>query len=205
MRARLLPSLAPVLVLAACASTQSTLVNMWIDTNHDAAPTKNVLVVALWQDGEARALWEERFAQVLEQNQADATPSYLALTSAVPDSASVFREARNRHCDGVIVIHEHVTDRDTDYVPGITVPQRGKLPSWHRSSGRTEVWMGSNNPRYTELSCDIELWTPQDRAGMVWSATSELLDPGSDDYAAIKVADAVVGELSRLGLVPSRL
>jgi hypothetical protein len=65
--------------------------------------------------------------------------------------------------------------------------------------------MGSNNPRYTELSCDIEMWTPQDRAGMVWSATSELLDPGSDDFAAFKVADAVVGELSRLGLIPSRM
>ncbi len=207
MRARFLPYLAPMLVLftGACATTQYTLVNMWIDTSHDAEPTKHVMVVALWQDAEARALWEERFAQALEQNHAEATPSYLELTSAMPDSAAVFREARNRHCDGVIVIHEHVTDRDTYYVPGMTMPRKQKIPRWYRSSGRTEVWMGSNNPRYTELSCDIEMWTPQDRAGMVWSATSELQDPGSDDFAAFKVADAVVGELSRLGLVPSRM
>lgn len=207
MRARLFPYLVPalVLVLGACATTQSALVNMWVDTSHEAEPTKNVMVVALWQDAEARTLWEERFAQALEQRSADATPSYLELSSAMPDSAAVFREARSRHCDSVIVIHRHVMDRNTFYVPGITMPRSQKIPRWYRSKGGTEVWVGDNAAGYSTLSCDVEMWTPQDRAGMVWSGTTELLDPGSDDYAAYKVADTVVGELSRLGLVPSRM
>ena len=207
MRVRFLRHLAPVLVLVtgACATTQSALVNMWVDTSPDAAPKKNVMVVALWQDADARALWEERFTQALERNRADATPSYLELSTVMPDSAAVFREARNRHCDSVIVIHERVMDRNTFYVPGLSVPRTQKIPRWFHSRGGAEIWVGANAAGYSTLSCDVEMWTPQDHAGMVWSGTTELLDPGSDDYAAYQVADTVVGELSRIGLVPSRL
>jgi hypothetical protein len=202
MRARL-PYVVAVLALvfSACASPRSALTNLWVDTRHEAVPTGHVMVVALWQDADARALWEERFTEMLEQRQAGATPSYLELESPMPDSAAVFREARSRKCDSVIVIHEHVMDRNTYYVPGFTVPQKQKIPRWYRSSGGVEVWAGGNAVEYSTLSCDVELWTPDGRGGMVWSGTTKLLHPGSDDYAATRVADAVLGELSRLGLV----
>jgi hypothetical protein len=47
------------------------------------------------------------------------------------------------------------------------------------------------------------MWSPQD-AKMVWSGTAEVVDAGDDDHAAHEVADKVVLELARLGLVPSQ-
>ena len=193
------------LAVSACASPRSALTNLWVDTRHEDDPTEHVMVVALWQDADARALWEERFVEMLEQKHAGATPSYVELSAPMPDSAAVFREARSRKCDGVIVIHEHVMDRDTYYVPGRTVPRYYKVPRWYRSSGDIEVWAGGNAVEYSTLSCDVEMWTPDGRGGMVWSGTTKVLYPGSDDSAATTVADAVVGELARLGLVPSGL
>lgn len=205
MRARLSFHLAPLVLLAGCAATQTDLVNLWIDADRAAQAPQRVMVVALWQDNEARALWEERFAQALKQNHIDVTPSYTALTGSMPDSAAVFNSARSHGCDGVVVIHEHVSDRDTFYLPGYTVPRKEKVPRWYRFKGGTEVWTGENAAGYNTLSCDVELWSPAGRAGMVWSGTGEVAYPGSDDYAAYSVAGSVVSELSRLGLVPVRL
>ena len=206
MRACLRFCLAPVLVfLAGCAATNTDLVNLWIDADRATQAPQHVMVVALWQDNEARALWEERFAQALKQNHIDATPSYTDLTGSMPDSAAVFNNARKHGCDGVVVIHEHVSDRDTFYLPGYTIPRKEKIPRWYRFKGGTEVWTGDNAAGYSTLSCDVELWSPNGRAGMVWSGTGEVAYPGSDDYAAYSVAGTVVSELSRLGLVPSRL
>ena len=204
MRARLSLCHAPLIaLLAGCATTHTDLVNLWIDSDRAAQVPQHVMVVALWQDNEARALWEERFAQALKQNHIDATPSYTELIGAMPDSAVVFNIARKLGCDGVMVIHEHVTDRDSFYLPGYTLPRKEKVPRWF--TGGTEVWVGENAAGYSTLSCDVELWSPGDRAGMVWSGTGEVAYPGSDDYAAYSVAGSVVSELSRLGLVPARL
>lgn len=204
MRSRPSALLLP-LVLTGCAATHSDLVNLWIDSDRAAQAPQHVMVVAVWQDREARALWEERFAQALKQNHTDATPSYTELTSSMPDSAAVFNQARKHKCDGVIVIHEHVMDRDSFYLPGYTMPRKEKVPRWYRFNGGTEVWTGGNAAGYPTLSCDVELWSVANRAGMVWSGTGEVTYPGSDDYAAYSVAGTVVSELSRLGLVPPRL
>jgi hypothetical protein len=194
-----------MLLAAGCAATQTDLVNLWIDSDRAANAPQHVMVVALWQDNEARALWEERFAQALRQNHTRATPSYTELAAAMPDSAAVFNAARKNGCDGVIVIHEQVMDRNTFYLPGYTMPRREKTPRWYKFKGGTEKWFGDNAAGHSTLSCDVELWSPTDRAGMVWSGTGEVAYPGSDDYAAYAVAGSVVTELSRLGLVPARL
>jgi hypothetical protein len=194
-----------IALLAGCATTNTDLVNLWIDADRAAQAPQHVMVVALWQDKEARTLWEERFTQALKQNHTDATPAYTELAGAMPDSAAVFSAARKHGCDGVIVIHEHVMDRDSFYLPGYTLPRKEKTPRWYRFKGGTEVWTGDNAAGYSTLSCDVELWSPAGRAGMVWSGTGEVAYPGSDDYAAYSVAGSVVSELSRLGLVPARL
>jgi hypothetical protein len=205
MRARL-TWLAPVVALiAGCASTQTNLVNLWIDSNRAAGAPEHVLVVAMWQDHDERVLWEERFAQALNQNHTRATPSYTEMPAPMPDSTTVFTEARNHGYDGVIVIHRHVEDRNSFYLPGYTLPRASIKPRWYTFKGGTEVWTGSNAAGWSSLECDVELWSPADKAGMVWCGTGEVAYPGSDDYAAYSVAGTVVSELERLGLVPSRL
>jgi hypothetical protein len=206
MRVRFLLTLVPVLgFLAGCTSTQTNLVNLWIDSHRDAGAPEHVLVIAMWQDHDARVLWEERFAQALNQNNTKATPSYTELPAPMPDSTTVFTEARNHGFGGVNVIHRHVEDRNSFYVPGYTLPRATIKPHWYKFKGGTEVWTGSNATGWNSLECDVELWSPANKAGMVWSGTGEVAYPGSDDYAAYSVAGTVVSELERLGLVPARL
>ncbi|HET6348681.1 MAG TPA: hypothetical protein VFH88_06315 [Candidatus Krumholzibacteria bacterium] len=207
MRARLLSGLVPVLALAVagCAAPRTDLVNLWIDADHASAPATHVMVVALWQDAEARALWEERFADVLKQKGVTVTPSYRLMSWPMPDSAAVFRVAARQGCDAVVVIHEHVVDRNSFYIPGYTTPRAQMVPRWYRFTGHTEVWSGDTAAGWRSLTCDVELWMSGERSAMVWSATGDVVDPGSDDYAASSAAITVVSELERLGLVPSRL
>jgi hypothetical protein len=206
MRARFLYCLASLLVVVGgCAATQTDLVNLWIDSNRAEGAPERVLVVAQWQDHDARVLWEERFAQALEHNHTRATPSYTEMPAPMPDSTTVFTEARNHGYDAVIVIHRHVLDRNSFYLPGYTLPRHEKVPRWFKPTGGTEVWTGASAAGWSSLECDVELWSPADRAGMVWSGTGEVAYPGSDDYAAYSIAGTVVSELERLGLVPARL
>ena len=194
-----------VLILTGCSTTRSALVNLWVDPRHPPEPAQRVLVVAVWRDPDARAMWEERFAQALGGHDTDAIPSYLGSSSSAADSAAVFAQARREECDGVIVIHEHVLERDTFYIPGYSLPREEKTPRWFRSAGgASEVWM-NEVVGWRALHCDVEMWTVQGRAGMVWSGTNEVVDPGDDDHAAYASAKAVADELSRLGLVSSRL
>ena len=207
MRARPLVSSLLALLAAGCAPPQTALVNLWINADYAGEAPKHVMVVALWQDRNARALWEQRFAQVLAEKHIDATPSYLESPVPMPDSATVFHVAGNRRCDGVLVIHERVMYRNSYYIPGLTQPQKPKTPRWFRATPGTEVWAGDSAGAagFNRPSCDVELWVPGGRAAMVWSGTGEVAYPGSDNDAACSVAGTVVSELSRLGLVPSPL
>jgi hypothetical protein len=192
-------ALVAVLAMAACSPPRSALVNMWVDTGHEPEPMGDLLVVALWEDRDSRSLWEERFREELERADADVTVSYPGLSSPMPDSAAVFTEASRRNCDGVIVIHAHVRDRDTFYIPGYTMPQTGKQPRWYSFKRGSSGGFGSSAVR-----CDVELWS-RHGSDMVWSGTAEVIDAGDEDHAAYKIADTVIRELSRLGLVPPRL
>jgi hypothetical protein len=207
MNARLYTRLVSLLLVVAtgCATTHSGLVNLWVDTRQPPEPAERVLVVALWRTPDARAMWEERFVEVLESNDAAATPSYLELSGSVPDSVAVFREARRAECDRVIVIHEHVLDQDTFYIPGYSRPREEKKPVWFRSTGGSEVWMAESGGGWPALHCDVEMWSVREKAAMVWSGTSEVVDPGDDEHAAYASARTVTNELSRLGLISSRL
>src|SRR5690348_3203044 len=91
MRARFLAGfILLVTLIVGCTSTQTNLVNLWIDSHREAGAPEHVLVVAMWQDHDARVLWEERFAQALEHNHTKATPSYTEMPAPMPDSTTVF-------------------------------------------------------------------------------------------------------------------
>ena len=201
MRTRFLLCLFLLALLAAPAcGPQSALVNLWVDRTHAPEPTENVMVVALWRDQEEREIWEERFAEVLERSDADAVPSYVGLSAPMPDSTAVFREARQRKCGGVIVIHANVMD-DSYYLPGFTQPETMKHPHWYNGRGPQPMQTGEYG--WPPVRYDVEMWSPQN-AKMIWSGTAEVVDAGDDDHAAHEVADKVIFELARLGLVPSQ-
>src|SRR6187397_3167669 len=193
--------LALMLLASACAATHADLVNLWIDSDRATGAPEHVMVVALWHDSEARALWEERFAQALEQNHTRAIASYTELAAVMPDSATVFNEARKKGCDGVIVIHEQVMDRNSFYVPGYTVPRSEKVPRWYRFKGGTEVWTGDNAAGYSTLSCDVELWTHAHRHHNVSSRTGQVANPRLNDYPQYSPAVKGLSHPARLGLL----
>jgi hypothetical protein len=104
------------------------------------------------------------------------------------------------------VVHEHVEDDRTFYIPGYSQPKQGKIPRWYRQSGAGEMWFRQYpGPGVAALSCDVEYWSATDRDRTVWSGTVQVVDPGTDDYAAYESARRAVSELARLGLLPSSL
>jgi hypothetical protein len=127
------------------------------------------------------------------------------MPAPMPDSTTVFTEARNHGFDGVIVIHRHVEDRNSFYLPGYTLPRKEMVPRWYKFKGGTEVWAGSSAAGWSSLECDVELWSPANRAGMVWSGTGEVAYRARTTTRRTPSPARWCRSSLRLGLAPSRL
>ncbi|HXV14301.1 MAG TPA: hypothetical protein VEC56_08855 [Candidatus Krumholzibacteria bacterium] len=209
---RLLPFVFLLLVLS--CGTRSRMLNMWVDPDFPPGPMTKVLVLALWENRAARETWERAFVHALEKNDVVAVPSHHLLPAAMPDSVTVFDAARRAGCDGVIAIYETYEHTKTVYVPGYVVREvqvisgRGYEVFAHRAYERvryTETYVPSHERIQTAVRCDVEVWSAPDDVRMVWSGTTEVIEPDSDWSTCTVVAGWVEYQLIFCGLVPTDL
>lgn len=212
--------LLPLLLLLGCA-TRTDMLNMWADPDYPTGPVKTLLVVALIPDLESRQVWEEGFIESLEKNHVEATPSYMVAPYISPDSLDLMNICERAGCEGFMVILRHDPELRTIYVPGyITTDIReapAGLPAPHPNYAAYEQtlceprrWIVTRryHPGWARqelaLRCDVDVWMREGER-MVWTGTSEVIDPVSDQHAAYRISDRVVFELSRQGIVPAGL
>jgi len=209
--------LLPLLLLLGCA-TRTEMVNMWVDPDYPMGPVKKMLVVALVPDLESRQVWEEGFIESLEKNHVKATPSHMVAPYISPDSLDLMNICERAGCDGFMVILRHDPEVRTVYVPGyITTTVREAPQRYHldyavyaQTLCERRSWIVTRefHPGWAReelaLRCDVDVWMREGEC-MVWSGTSEVIDPVSDQHAAYRLSDLVVFELSRTGIVPAGL
>lgn len=206
---RLFPFVLSLVVLS--CGTRSQMLNMWVDPDYPPGPMKKLLVVALWEDGAVREAWETAFARVLEENGVAAVPSEHVLRSAIPDSATVFDAARRAGFDGVVAIYETYEQTKTVYVAGYVereyiFPPSGYLPCFKIGPEPVKVVDTYHPPHEkteTAVRCDVEVWTAPDDVRMVWTGTTEVLEPDPDVDTCSIVAGWVGYQLVFCGLVPA--
>lgn len=192
------------------------MVNMWVDPDFPPGPMKKIFVLALMEGQAGREAWEGAFARVLEKNDVGVVVSHEVLPSAMPDSASVFDAARLAGCDGVVVVYETYAHYETEYVPGyikrevVHEPDRIKPMSFaypvYERVRIVETIVPPHERIQTAIHCDVEVWSTLDEdVRMVWSGTTEVIEPDSDQSTCTIVAGWIEYQLMVCGLVPAGL
>jgi hypothetical protein len=197
----LLAALALV-ALAGCTST--SLVNMWRDPDHPRQPLSNTLVVAMRRDASSRRAWEDEFVASLKSHGINATASYTEFPDAPPDTAALSSAVRGRGFDGVLVTHPLGATTESHYVPGYLSTEPITYQSFwtgHYYMYYTQVYA----PGYVEadrvVRYETEVWAVRGAVRLVWSGTTETINPASPEQVNSEIADVIVPALAKSGVI----
>jgi hypothetical protein len=188
-------------VISGCGTTQQA--NFWMDPTYSATPMKKVLVVAMRQDQLKRRMWEDAVVAALDGKKLTSTvavASYQLFPNDVPDTLAVRLKAKEEGIDGVLVIARIQRDALTNEVPGYTTSEL--ITRYSTRWNAYKSWYEDvYHPGYTEtettVSVRTDLLVPQEDGKLVWSVTSQEVDPTSADQFRNSVAEAVVRQLQK--------
>ena len=193
-----------MVALAGCGST--SLVNMWRDSTYPRQPLNRMLVVALRRDATSRRIWEDGFVVSLKSHGINATPSYDVFPNAPPDTMALSAAVRGRGFDAVLVTHSLGATTQTRFVPGYvsTEPVTYLSPwTWHYATFYTQVY----SPGYVEavrvVRYESEVWMVRGPGRLVWSGTTETMNPTSAAQVNKEIADVIVPALVKSGVIES--
>ena len=186
-----------VLALAGCAGPSTSLTNMWRDPQY-GAPMRSMMVMGVMRNPAARRNWEDRMSEELATHHVHAVPSYSLFPGELPDTDAVITGVQREGFDGVMIVHALGTESETHYVPGYvrTVPALG-YDHWY--GVYYNYYRHIYEPGYVEteqvVRHQIDVYSTGPDGRLVWTGTSESVDPASRDEIRLKVADKVVSEL----------
>jgi len=190
-------------MLAGCAS-RSQLYDMWVDPAAQAAPLENLLVIAMTNEEPRRRLWEDEFVARLGEYDTRATPSYRLFTSGVPDTSQITDAIAREGFDGVLVIHRLPSQTKTRYVPGyVTTEPVTRFSYWRRRyvTHYREVLHPSYVEQARVVRRQVEVCSARNGGELIWTGTTETVDPDSPEMVRKEAAAIIVPELARHGVI----
>ncbi len=208
---RPLRRLASVLLLGAAAllsaCTSTSLVNLWKSPDYPHQPLSRILVVTIRKDAASRRVWEDGFVAALRRHGIDAVPSYQLFPKTDPDTAELLTAVRRRGFDGVLMAHRESAATEATYVPGYVALR----PAWYAGPWLQHYalyYYRVYAPGYIEVNrvvrYEIDMWMTADQGRLVWSATTASLNPASSRQVNKEIADQIVPQLLRTGVVATR-
>jgi hypothetical protein len=193
--------------LSGCAS--SGLVNVWTDPQFAAPPMKNMLVVAMQPDPARRRLWEDAFADALREHGVAATPSYQLFPNELPDTNAVVSAVSEHNYDGCIATVRLPSVTTSQDVPGYTSDTLiTRYNPW--TNRYYDYYRQIYTPGYTETQTvtrhKIEVWSTTGQGALVWTATSEVLNPTTGATASHRdhVIDGIIDDLAKARVIPAK-
>jgi hypothetical protein len=178
---------------------------MWSDPAFTGPPLKNILVVAIRNDPTRRRIWEDAFIAQMTQHSVTAVPSYKLFPDAVPDTDQIIKAVRENNFDAVLITHRLAGTTDAQYIPGYVTRQ--VITVYDSSTGRYySHYDRVVHPGYVDSSKvsrnEIEVWSTSEGGAMIWSATSNTIDPTSVDAISNEIVNLVVPELAVKKIIP---
>jgi hypothetical protein len=208
---RVRPRLRQILVAALAAASigscaaSSNLVDMWKDPEAPAQPMRDVFVVVVQRDPITRRIWEDAFVNQLDRRGVSATPSYRMFPAAPPDTDKIERAVNGRGYEGVFIVHKLATETRKNYVPGYVT----SVPVTRYNHWRNAYYTYFHDiyrPGYVESErvarYQVDVWSTGEEGRMVWSGTTETVNPTSARDASREVSRLVVPELAHTHLIP---
>lgn len=189
-----------IFLMVSCSSVQLT--KLWMDPSYDSPPLQKIMIIGIRSDEIERRMWEDAMVNAINEKEAtkSAVPSYRLVPDQIPPPDSV----ENQKFDGVLVIAEVVFDTLTHQNPGYTTTE--KVVEVRQRTYETryeEVYHPGQIDTAMVISVQTDLFLPlKDGGQLVWSGTSESIDPASPEVFRADVAGAVTKQLGRAGLIP---
>ncbi len=187
--------------LGGCGVTQQT--NLWADPSYHGTPMKNILVIAMNEDQLRRRMWEDAIVTAFSDKKHAVTvavASYQLFPDNLPDTLTARLKTKEEGFDGVLLVAKIRLDTLTNDVPGYTTNE--EVTTYSRRWGAYVThYENIYHPGYagieTFVSVRTDLLVPQEDGRLVWSVTSQSLDPTSAGQFRSSVADRVVDRLKK--------
>jgi hypothetical protein len=187
--------LALALLLGACASNSTEVVNAWKDPSVGQIRFNKVLVVFISKDVGLRRAAEDELAHKLR----NAVPAY----TVIPDSILRDRNkakawVKQEGFDGAVVLRPVAVDKETTYVPG----QAYVVPSHYGSMWGYwgPGWDYAYDPGYVQqdqiVSVEGNVYSvPDDK--LVWASRTKTYNPESVRQLINDIVDVTVAEMKK--------
>lgn len=196
----LLAGVASIMLTNGCSSIQ--LYNMWHDPTYNAGPLDKVLIVAMRRDPLNRRMWEDAFVSAMAEQHAKTTviSSYQLFPDELPDTLSIREKVKQESFDGILIVSRITLDTLQKYVPGYTTyePVSVYSPWW---GFYDTYWEAVYHPEHTEAEKEVTVRTDlllvQENGKLVWSVTSQAIDPASPAQFRNSVAELATNDLTK--------
>ena len=183
-----------VLLLGACASNSTEVVNAWKDPSLGPTRFNKVLVVFITKDAGLRRAAEDELAHRL-----NAVPAY----TVIPDSLLRDRNkakawVKQEGFDGAVVMRPVAVDKETTYVPGqaYVVPSHYGSMWGYWGSG----WGYAYDPGYVQqdqiVSVEANVYSVADNK-LVWASRTKTYNPESVRQLINEIVDVTVAEMKK--------
>jgi hypothetical protein len=191
---RWLALVAGALILASCAST--TMQSVWRDPAYTGGPFKRVFVVALSaKDGTARRVLEDVMVAKLRAGGVDAIPGWQYLSDAPMDEGAFGAAVAKSGADAMLMVRLLSVETQTTVWPPM-----GPRIGWY---GMYSGWYAYPDVTQSQTAIvETTLFDAKSRR-VIWSGTSETLNPTSVQKDAPAFADVILGALRKDGLLPA--
>ncbi len=192
-------------LVASCATTQLT--SLWKDPSYTAPPLKKIMVIAFRRDQVNRRMWEDAIATAISEQKTTATavPSYQLFPNDIPQPDDI-KASKDQGFDGVLIVSKAERDTLTSEVAGYTTDELVSKYSrrWDKFVTRYEtVYHAATADTSLAVSVQTDLLLTQGEEGqLVWSATSQSVNPTSRNAFRTAVASTVAKQLTKAHLIP---
>jgi hypothetical protein len=189
-------------VFTSCA-TSTELYEVWKDSAYDGGFIESVMVVGVHQEFDKRKLFEDEFVSQLERYKVRAV-SIAAVTSPneEPNKEIVLTEAKNTGTEVILVTHFVGIDRVEEHHPDATRAAPRRAYAFDRyaylANDFTKYGGSYSEKKYVKLQTHLyEAKTER----LIWSASSETIDPKSVDDGIDSLCGAVMNSLRENKLI----
>lgn len=191
-----------LLSLASCGGTKLT--SAWKDASYEGTIDK-IMVVAVTENTRNRLVFEREFVEEFKKIGVEAIASVdVTPQETEANDAVILNEARKREISMILVTHLiGVEDKEVYHPPKThAVPSRGYYGSFHSYYPRVYEYV--HEPGYYTKHKSVNLETnlyETKTEKLVWSVTSETLDPESVNKIIESLSKVVIKSLQKNNLL----
>jgi len=197
-----------VLAMVAISSAKSTkLAFTWKNPQYSGGSFKNILVLAMNGQASGRAEFEDQMVAAIAKPGVQAVPSYSLLPrpESTPIDIDQLRSVvREQQFDAIAVSRLVKYDKTVTYVPGQVYPIYPYYGTFYGYYGALSPVVYSPGYLKTDTSAQIETnlySTAKPDGEIVWTGTSNIVNPRSVSKVIEDVVQLVVQQLEKEGVI----